>query len=181
MTCADEVSGSRRPETGWVDRLIPDDWPEIKRIYEEGIATGRATFEAAAGDWLAWDQGHLASCRLVARSSAGGLTGWAGLSPVSGRCVYGGVAEVSVYVSADARGGGIGRLLLVHLIEDSEGAGIWTLQAGILEGNEASLALFRGCGFRDLGIRERIGRLAGRWRNVHLLERRSATVGVDGD
>ncbi len=181
MTSADEALGSRRPGPGVVDRLVPDDWPEIKRIYEEGIATGRATFEAGAGEWRTWDQGHLASCRLGVRSGAGRLTGWAALSPVSGRCVYGGVAEVSVYVSADARGGGIGRLLLDRLIADSEKGGIWTLQAGILEGNESSLALFRACGFRDVGIRERIGRLAGRWRSVHLLERRSGAVGVEGD
>lgn len=160
-----------------LDLMTEQDWPEVRRIYQEGIATRRSTFEREPGDWEKWDRGHLSACRLVARQPDGGLAGWAALSPVSGRCVYAGVAEVSVYVSDAARGSGIGRRLLERLIEMTEAEGLWTLQAGILAGNAASLALFRGSGFRDVGIRELLGEMDGEWRDVHLLERRSKTVG----
>jgi L-amino acid N-acyltransferase YncA len=149
----------------------------VRAIYTEGIATGDATFETDAPGWAAWDDAHLPFGRLVARSG-GSVIGWAALSPVSSRCVYAGVAEVSVYVAASARGKGAGRLLLNELVEQSEGNGVWTLQAGILPENTASLAIHKGCGFREVGRRERLGQLNGVWRDVVLLERRSRTVGM---
>jgi L-amino acid N-acyltransferase YncA len=158
--------------------LEPTDWPAVRAIYEAGIATGDATFETAAPAWEAWDRDHLASGRLVAESDAGEILGWAALAPVSNRCVYGGVAEVSVYVADSARGRGVGRTLLAALIEQSERAGIWTLQAQIMAENEPSLALHHRAGFRRVGLRERLGQLHGRWRDVVLLERRSPRVGV---
>lgn len=159
--------------------LRPDDWPGVRRIYEEGIATGNATFEAEPPTWDAFDAGRLRSPRLVAQGPSGAVLGWAVLSPVSSRCVYGGVAEVSVYVAADARGRGVGTRLLGALVERSEAEGLWTLQAGIFPENEATLALHRKHGFREVGRRERIGRMDGRWRDTLLLERRSAVVGTD--
>ncbi|MCY3700231.1 MAG: GNAT family N-acetyltransferase [Gemmatimonadetes bacterium] len=156
--------------------LGPGDWEAVRRIYEEGIATGDATFETEAPDWELWDANHLESCRLVAERE-GRIVGWAALAPVSGRCVYGGVAEVSVYVDGDARGGGIGLSLLTALVESSERAGLWTLQAGIFPENVASLRIHERAGFRRVGRRERLGRLGGRWRDVLLLERRSPVVG----
>lgn len=149
----------------------------VLAIYAEGLETGEATFETEVPTWAAWDAGHLQNCRLVARSGDT-LAGWAALSPVSGRCVYAGVAEVSVYVAASARGQGVGRELLRQLVAASEGAGLWTLQAGIFPENAASLRLHERCGFRVVGRRERIGQLHGVWRDTLLLERRSSTVGV---
>ncbi|HEU4332941.1 MAG TPA: GNAT family N-acetyltransferase [Candidatus Eisenbacteria bacterium] len=157
--------------------LRPSDWESVARIYAEGIATGHATFETATPSWEEWDAAHLAAPRLVARD-AERTVGWAALSPVSGRCVYGGVAEVSVYVAAAARGRGVGRRLLEALAARSEAAGLWTLQAGIFPENEASLAIHRLCGFREVGRRERIGKMGGLWRDVVLLERRSRIAGV---
>ena len=153
-------------------------WPEAKAIYEAGLATGNATFQTEAPTWEAWDQSHLGHSRLVATDDAGGVLGWAALSPVSGRCVYGGVAEVSVYVAAEARGQGVGRQLLAALIAEAEAHGMWTLQAGIFPENLASLKLHEALGFRTVGYRERIGKLHGVWRNTVLLERRSSVVGV---
>lgn len=163
-----------------VEELSERDWPQVRAIYLEGIETGRATFETGVPEWDAWNAGHLAHSRLVARSSsAEGLIGWAALSPVSARRVYQGVAEVSVYVARAARGRGVGALLLAALITTSEQNNIWTLQAGILAENAESLALHRRCGFREVGRRERIGKLHGVWRDTILLERRSSVVGVD--
>lgn len=159
-----------------IEEMQPDDWTAVEAIYREGIATGLATFETETPSWEAWDVAHRPDCRLVARQD-GHVVGWAALSPVSGRCVYGGVAEVSIYVAAAARGQGIGKALLDALIAASETTGIWTLQAGIFPENTASLALHRACGFRTVGIRERIGQLHGVWKDVVLLERRSAIVG----
>ena len=159
-------------------RLQPGDWDEVKEIYLEGIATGNATFETAAPSWEQWDAAHLPLARLVARQE-GTLVGWAALSPVSQRCVYGGVAEVSVYVSASTRRSGVGRKLLQSLIDESEQNGIWTLQAGMFPENTGSLALHQSCGFREVGRRERIGKMNGVWRDTILLERRSTTVGVE--
>ena len=159
--------------------LTPDDWPAVRAIYAEGIATGQATFETAVPDWPAWDAARLACCRLAARGGAA-LVGWATLGPVSARPVYGGVAEVSVYVAAAARGQGVGRALLAALVAASEAAGIWTLQASIFPENAASLALHRACGFRVVGRRERIGLHHGTWRDTLMLERRSSRVGVGG-
>jgi len=158
--------------------MRPSDWAGVLAIYLEGIATGNATFETEALSWDALDQHHLAEPRLAARDDAGRVLGWAALTPVSGRCVYAGVGDLSVYVAAEARGRGVGRALLDALIESSERAGIWTLQAGIFPENAASLALHRGCGFRKVGRRERIGKLKGVWRDVLLLERRSSAVGA---
>ncbi|HXJ66078.1 MAG TPA: GNAT family N-acetyltransferase [Actinomycetota bacterium] len=162
-----------------VDPMRPDDWPAVREIYEEGIAGGNATFEMYAPTWDAWNRARLRECRLVAREEREGrVLGWVALSPVSERAVYRGVAELSIYVAVAARGRGVGRALLHRLIADSELAGIWTLQAGVLAENEASLALHRACGFREVGRRERIGRHGDVWRDVVLLERRSPTVGV---
>lgn len=153
------------------------DWPVVRDIYEEGIATGEATFEKSSPDWAVWDARHLKPCRLVARAGEEVL-GWAALSPGSARAVYAGVAEVSVYVAGRARGRGVGLLLLRALVAASEESGIWTLQASIFPENRASIALHQRCGFRIVGTRERIGCQDGRWRDTVLMERRSATVGV---
>ena len=154
--------------------LLQRHWDEVHAIHAEGIATGDATFETAPPDWAAWDAEHLGAGRLVAVEDGA----VAGLSPVSGRCVYGGVAEVSVYVAEGARGRGVGRRLLEELVVASETAGLWTLQAGIFPENEASLALHERCGFRRVGVRERLGQSDGAWRDVVLLERRSTVVGA---
>ena len=156
--------------------MAAGDWDYVRAIYLEGIATGNATFEKSAPDWEKWNAGHLQRCRLLARA-AGEVLGWAALSPVSSRCAYGGVAEVSVYVAGRARGRGIGSLLLSELVAASERNGIWTLQASIFPENQASIALHRRAGFRVVGIRERLGSMDGRWRDVVLMERRSAVTG----
>jgi L-amino acid N-acyltransferase YncA len=157
--------------------LIAAHWPEVRTIYEEGIATGNATFTTEAPTWDEWNQGHLRHSRLVGTDANGQVLGWAALSPVSGRCVYGGVAEISVYVAATARGQGVGHQLLAALITESEANGIWTLQAGIFPENIASLGIHRKAGFREVGRRERIGQLHGVWRDTVLLERRSTMIG----
>lgn len=157
--------------------MRPEDWDAVCSIYLEGIATGNATFEQSAPEWQAWDQGHLPSCRLVARV-ASEVLGWTALSPVSRRQVYAGVAELSIYVAERSRGRGIGAALLKALIEMSEREGIWTLQSGIFPENTSSLELCWRFGFRIVGTRERIGNMAGRWRDVVLLERRSVIAGV---
>jgi len=156
--------------------MTADDWDRVATIFEEGLATGNATFETDVPTYEAWDRSHVAACRLVGELD-GAVVGWAALSPVSDRCVYGGVAEISVYVSASARGRGVGTRLLEALVEASEAAGYWTLQAGILVENVASVRVHEKCGFRVIGVRERLGKLAGRWRDVLLLERRSRSVG----
>jgi L-amino acid N-acyltransferase YncA len=156
--------------------MQPEDWPSVRAIYLEGIATGNATFEQTAPEWEKWDGGHLPAPRIVARSD-GNVMGWAALSSVSSRCVYAGVAEVSIYVAERARGRGIGRQLMSRLIADSEAEGIWTLQAGIFPENVASIALHERAGFRIVGQRERLGQMNGRWRDVVLMERRSAVAG----
>jgi len=159
--------------------MTPDDWPQVRAIYLEGIATGDATFEVEAPAWEQWDAGHLPVGRLVARTGRQ-LAGWCALSPVSRRACYTGVAEASVYVGAAHRGRGVGRALLLRLIDESERAGIWTLQGGTFPENEASLKLQLSCGFRVIGRRERVGRLNGVWRDTILTERRSRVVGADG-
>lgn len=154
-----------------VEPMTPGDWPAVREIYTEGIATGDATFETEAPAWDRWDATHLAEHRLVARLE-GRVAGWAALSPVSDRCAYAGVAEDSVYVASWARGRGVGRALLTALIAGADARGIWTVQTGIFPENAASVALHERCGFRVVGTRERLGRLGGRWRDVLLLERR---------
>lgn len=161
-----------------VVQMLPGHWPEVRVVYEEGVASGDATFETEAPEWERWDASHLRACRLVALAD-GRVTGWAALSHVSARKVYAGVAEVSVYVGAAFRGRGVGRALLSALVQASESEGIWTLQAGIFPENVASVELHKSCGFREVGRRERVGKLKGRWRDTVLLERRSRTVGVD--
>lgn len=151
-------------------------WSAVRAIYLEGIATGNATFQQTAPDWEQWDRAHLMPCRLVAVSLSE-VIGWAALSPYSQRAVYAGVAEVSIYVAARARGRGIGKVLLAALVAASEQHNLWTLQAGIFPENVQSLALHAGAGFRVVGTRERIGCLEGRWRDVVLMERRSKVVG----
>jgi L-amino acid N-acyltransferase YncA len=162
-----------------VERMKAEDWDRVTSIYQEGIATGNATFETDAPEWEEWDKSHLRDCRLVAKSEDL-VMGWAALSPVSSRCVYQCVAEVSLYVTASARGIGIGKALLNALIKESEKAGIWTLQGGIFPENTASIALTKACGFRKVGHRERIGQINGVWRDVILMERRSNLVGREG-
>lgn len=154
--------------------MRPGDWPEVKRIYEEGIATGNATFETQAPAEQDWNREHLSCCRLVFEAGDGTLGGWLALSPVSGRCIYGGVVELTVYVAEASRGKGIGSALLDRAIPESERNGIWTLQAGVFPENAASLKLHEKAGFRTVGVREKIGKMNGRWRDVVLLERRSA-------
>jgi len=156
--------------------LTPTDWPAVREIYAQGIASGDATFETEVPGWEEWNASHLRDCRLVAVDGTE-IVGWAALSPVSDRCVYGGVAEVSVYVGEAARGRGVGRRLLEALITASEASGLWTLQAGIFPENKPSLTLHERCGFRLVGRRERLGQLQGQWRDVLLLERRSEAVG----
>jgi phosphinothricin acetyltransferase len=159
--------------------MTADDWPAVRRIYAEGIATGDATLEREAPEWPPFDAAHRPDCRFVARTEPGGpVRGWAALGPYSARDVYGGVAWESVYVGADARGRGLGRALLETLIPASEAAGVWTLCAGVIVDNAASLALHERVGFRRVGVQERIGQDAqGRWRDVVLLERRSEITG----
>ncbi len=159
-----------------IEPMTSADWSAVRAIYAEGIATGNATFETAAPAWATWDAAHLKSCRFVARNY-GEVVGWAALSAVSGRCVYAGVAEVSIYVATKARGQKIGSQLLDALVVASEREGIWTLQAGIFPENVASLKLHEQLAFRTVGVRERLGCLRGQWRDVVLTERRSTVVG----
>jgi phosphinothricin acetyltransferase len=156
--------------------LRPDDWPEVARIFEQGIRTGVATFETEVPSWEEWDAAHLLEHRFVAERK-GSVVGWIALVPVSPRECYAGVAEVSAYVGEEARGEGAGTALLAQLIESSERGGIWTLETGVFPENEPSLALLQRFGFRVVGTRERIGRMRGMWRDVVFLERRSEVVG----
>jgi L-amino acid N-acyltransferase YncA len=155
--------------------MAPADWPIVAEIYEQGIEDGDATFEVAVPSWAEWDASHLRRHRIVARVGEE-VAGWAALAPVSDRCAYRGVAWDSVYVRREARARGIGQLLLERLVRDADAAGIWTLQAGIFPENAASIALHQRCGFRIVGVRERLGRQDGTWRDVVLLERRSPFV-----
>jgi L-amino acid N-acyltransferase YncA len=160
-----------------IQSLTPKDWPDVERIYAEGIATGIATFEIATPTWEKWDAGHLQHSRLVAVSN-GLVVGWTALNPISARQAYAGVAEHSIYISSTERGKGVGKILLNALVESSEQNGIWTVQSTVFTLNTASLALHRACGFREVGIRERIANRNGVWYDTFLIERRSRTVGV---
>ena len=155
-----------------IDEMRPDDWPEVARIYEAGLDSG--TFEEKVPAWEEWDAGHLPTPRLVARD--GGVVGWAALGPVSRRECYRGVTENSVYVAPEGRGRGIGHALLEELCRRADEAGVWTIEARILAGNDASVAMHARCGFRVVGTRERIARKRGAWRDVVLMERRSDLV-----
>ncbi len=187
-----------------VRAMTPHDWPAVREIYLEGIATRAATFETSAPEWEDWDRDHLTAHRWVAEpgsaepgsaepgsaepgiaepgsaepGSSDAVLGWVACSPVSSRCVYAGVLEVSVYVAAAARGRGVGSALLAAVIASTEADGVWTLQSGIFPHNAASIALHERHGFRTVGTRERLGRLDGTWLDVVLLERRSAVVGA---
>ncbi|GEO08391.1 GNAT family N-acetyltransferase [Segetibacter aerophilus] len=158
--------------------MLPADWFAVKEIYEEGIATGDATFQQLAPLWEEWNSNHLQHSRIVAIEE-GVVVGWVALTPVSGRQVYAGVAEVSVYVSDKARGKGIGKQLLQKLVDESEANNIWTLQASIFRENIASIKMHQACGFKIIGYRERIGQMKGVWRDTILFERRSKKVGVN--
>lgn len=153
------------------------DWPLVAQIYAEGIDTGVATFETQVPTYADWDKSHTDYGRLIAEVD-GQVAGWAALTPVSSRCVYAGVAEVSVYVAACARGQGVGRALLQALIATSEQQGLWTLEAVIFSENLPSIALHRSVGFRLIGYQEKIGQLEGGWRDITLMERRSKSVGI---
>ncbi len=155
------------------------DWAAVDRIYKEGIKTGLATFETEPKEQAYWEQTSIPKSQLVAVAEDGKVLGWAVLWPVSDRCAYKGVAEVSVYVGENARGMGLGKKLLNALIKRSEELGFWTLQAGIFEDNPGSQAIHKSCGFRIIGVRERVGKLHGVWRNNMILERRSAVNGLD--
>jgi len=161
-----------------IENLLPEHWEEVKAIYLEGIATGQATFQTEAPTWEDWNKSHLPNCRLVAIEE-GKVCGWVALSPVSSRCVYAGVAEISVYIGKNYRGKQIGTKLLQAVIAESEKRNIWTLQAGIFPENTASLRLHTRAGFRIIGYREKVGKMKDVWRNVNLLERRSSIAGID--
>jgi len=157
--------------------MTPMHWESVKKIYTEGILTGNATFQSSVPSWQEWDDAHVKNSRLVAVENDVVL-GWAALTPVSGRCVYAGVGEVSVYISDHSKGKGIGKKLLNALLEESEKNNFWTLQAGIFPENTASIKIHEDCGFRIIGRREKIGQMNGIWRDTLLLERRSNTVGI---
>jgi L-amino acid N-acyltransferase YncA len=157
--------------------MIADDWEKVAEIYRQGIETGNATFEQKIPSWEVWNQAHLENCRILACSGSE-LAGWAALSPVSSRCVYAGVAEVSVYVSNNYKGRKVGFRLLEQLILQSEKSGIWTLQAGFFPENIASISIHKALGFREIGFHEKIGKINDTWRDTILLERRSKTIGI---
>jgi phosphinothricin acetyltransferase len=161
-----------------IEPMRAEDWPAVRAIYVQGIATGDATFDTEAPDWDRWDAGHLEACRLVARDGNDDVVAWAALSPVQRKSAYRGVAEGSLYVLEDARGTGVGRRLSEAMIEAAEAASIWTLELWIFPENRASIELCESLGFRIVGVRERIGKRAGRWRDVVLMERRSEAVGA---
>jgi L-amino acid N-acyltransferase YncA len=160
-----------------IKSMLPSDWEKVKKIYEEGIATGNATFETTAPSWEDWEANHAKGPRLVAVENEE-IVGWAALTNVSGRCIYAGVGEVSVYVSDLQRGKGIGRKLLQALISESEKNDFWTLQAGIFPENRSSIKIHEDCGFRLIGVREKIGKMNNVWRDTLLMEKRSRITGI---
>lgn len=162
-----------------IEEMKASDWPQVAAIYWEGIQTKIATFQAELPSWEQWDKGHSPACRLVARQNETVL-GWAALSPVSDRCVYRGVANVSIYIGGEHKQQGIGQALMLQLIKRSEEAGFWTLESRIIKENSASLALHAKCGFRLIGVREKLGKMdTGKWHDCVLMERRSPLVGID--
>lgn len=161
-----------------IDVMSSNHWSEIAAIYQEGIQTGYATFEKEIPTWEKWNNSHLESCRLIALMD-NQIVGWAALSPVSFRCVYGGVAEVSIYISKNHRGQNIGNILLKKLIKESEKNEIWTLQSGVFRENIESIKLHENLGFRQIGFREKVGKLDGVWKDNILFERRSKIIGID--
>ncbi|MDZ4859140.1 MAG: GNAT family N-acetyltransferase [Candidatus Hydrogenedentes bacterium] len=161
-----------------IGEMYPSDWDAVRAVYVEGIDTGNATIETQPPDWEVWNKRHLHHCRFVARA-ADAIIGWVALSHISSRAAYNGVTELSVYVAERARAQGVGTALLEAVISASENHGIWTIQAGIFPENTPSLALHKKLGFREIGTRQRLGKLNDEWRDVVLLERRSTTVGVE--
>lgn len=161
-----------------ITSLRPEHYPEVARIYADGLETGVASFETQVPDWEKWNHKFITSCRLVALKKDN-VIGWCALSPVSKREVYAGVAEVTIYIDRAERGTGVGKALLSKLISESEAAGFWTLQAGIFPENQASLALHKSSGFRVVGIRERPAKRLGVWYDNILLERRSTKTGLN--
>jgi L-amino acid N-acyltransferase YncA len=160
-----------------IQPMSPDDWASVRDIYAQGIATGDATFDTEPpASWADWDAGHLEACRLVAREGSGEVVAWAALSPVQRKSAYRGVAEGSLYVCQDVRGTGVGRQLSQAMIEAADAAGIWTVELWIFPENRASISLCESLGFRIVGVRERIGKREGRWRDVVVMERRSDRV-----
>lgn len=160
-----------------IDKMKSSDWEQVAEIYSEGINTKKATFQTEVPTFEEWDSGHIEGCRLVARSDEGNILGWIALSKTSSRCVYKGVAEVSVYIGENNRGLGIGKALINKIIEDSEAMGFWTLQSGIIRENEASIELHEKCGFRIVGIREKIAKIDNKtWHDVVFMERRSKVI-----
>lgn len=163
-----------------IRKMLDSDWPEVSRIYQEGMDTNLATFQSELPAWEEWDDSHLKDCRQVITED-GRVLGWAALTKVSGRCVYAGVAEVSIYIGQEYRGQGIGKMLLLKLLRCSEESGFWTLQSGIMQDNIASIRLHESCGFRMVGYREKIGRdQFGIWRNTVLMEKRSTSDRFSG-
>ena len=160
-----------------IRNITAQDYTQVAVIYAAGIATGIATFQTEPTDWEEWDKSHLKEARIAAFENTI-MLGWAALTAVSNRCVYAGVAEVSIYVAENARGKGIGKLLLLQLIRESEKIGLWTLQSGIFSENTASIRLHEQCGFRIIGTREKIGKRDAVWKDNILMERRSKTVGL---
>ena len=161
-----------------ISEMSKEDWEAVRTIFQQGIATRQATFETTVPSWPEWDRARRTDCRLVARYK-NQVVGWAALTPASSRDAYAGVAEVSIYIAREVRGQGVGRSLLQALVNASEDAGVWTLQASMFPENETSVHLFTTCGFRIVGFRERIARHYGTWRDTVLMERRSARVGID--
>ena len=162
-----------------IEEMKSTDWEQVKNIYLEGIKTGIATFQTEAPTWENWDKGHLNICRFVARS-ANDILGWIALSPTSSRDCYKGVVEISIYVGEKYKMYGIGTTLLTNLIKQSEENGIWTLYCAIIRENTASIAMHKKCGFREIGVREKVAKMDnGIWHDVVLMERRSKVVGID--
>jgi L-amino acid N-acyltransferase YncA len=170
------LMGVREAPPVTIEAMRPEHWEQVARIYADGIATGNATFETEVPSWEAWDRAHLSEHRFVGVND-GRVVGWVAVSPVSDRCVYGGVVENSVYVDESVRGLGIGRRLLEALVDSTEAAGVWTIQTGIFPENAGSVRLHERVGFEVVGTRKRLGKLHGTWRDVLLMERRSAVVG----
>jgi L-amino acid N-acyltransferase YncA len=155
------------------------DWKQVAKIYLEGINTGIATFQTEVPTWQEFNNSHISSCRLVVRLDDN-ILGWGALSTTSSRCVYAGVAEVSLYIANNYKGQGIGTVLLRDLINVSEKNGFWTLQSGIIRKNISSIELHKKCGFREIGIREKVAKMNDEnWLDVVLMERRSKIVGID--
>ena len=162
-----------------IEEMTREDWDGVAKIYLEGINTGKATFQTEIPNWEDWSNGHIKTCRLVARLG-NKVLGWCALSPTSSRCVYAGVAEVSLYIGEKYRGKGIGKALLTNLVDLSEKNGFWTLQSGIIKENSASIAVHKSCGFREIGVREKISKMSNDiWHDVVLMERRSTIVGIN--